>query len=97
VQGTAALLGLATGTAVGVAYALADTLLGGTLRRRPLAVSGLVVTAGALVAANGPMTILGVTDPRHWTGSGWATDLLPHLACGLVTAYTYAATEDPSR
>jgi hypothetical protein len=92
-QGTAALLGLATGTAVGVGYALADAALGGALRQRPVAISGLAVSMGALVAANGPMILMGITDPRQWTLSDWVSDVLPHLAYGLVTAYAYAATD----
>jgi hypothetical protein len=94
VQGTAALLGLTTGTTVGVGYAVADAAMGGALRERPVVISGLAVSVGALVAANGPMTVMGITDPRQWTVSDWLSDLLPHLAYGLVTTYTYAATTE---
>ncbi|MCA1677061.1 MAG: hypothetical protein LC799_34400, partial [Actinobacteria bacterium] len=51
----------------------------------------LAATATALVAANGPMVLLGVTDPRSWSGSDWLADLVPHAAYGAVTAATYAA------
>jgi hypothetical protein len=32
------------------------------------------------------MVALGVTDPRTWPASSWLSDLLPHLAYGVVTA-----------
>ena len=34
-------------------------------------------------------TMLRVSDPRRWSPSDWAADVLPHLAYGLVTAATY--------
>ena len=72
VQGTAALLGLTTGTFVGVGYALVDTVLDAPTRHRwPVAGEGLVVAALALTAANGPMAVLGITDPGEWTVSDW--------------------------
>jgi hypothetical protein len=40
-----------------------------------------------LVAGNGPMTALGITDPRTWDVSSWATDLVPHLAYAAVATY----------
>ena len=46
--------------------------------------SSLVAGAGALLDGNGPMTLLGVTDPRSWSASDWASDLAPHLAYGAV-------------
>jgi hypothetical protein len=54
--------------------------------RGRLAGGGLVATLGALIGSNGPMTALGVTDPRTWPVSSWVTDLVPHVAYGLVTA-----------
>jgi hypothetical protein len=44
--------------------------------------------------ANGPMTAMGLTDPRTWSRTDWLSDVLPHLAYGWVTASTYAATGD---
>jgi hypothetical protein len=43
-------------------------------------------TLGALAGSNGPMTVLGVTDPRTWPASSWVADIVPHLAYGVVTA-----------
>jgi hypothetical protein len=47
----------------------------------------------AMLAGNGPMTVLGVTDPRSWGGVDWAADVLPHLAYAGVAAATLEALE----
>jgi hypothetical protein len=39
-----------------------------------------------MAGSNVPMTALGVTDPRSWGAAGWISDVVPHLAYGLVTA-----------
>lgn len=44
-------------------------------------------SAAVLVAGNGPMTALGITDPRTWDANSWATDLVPHVAYAVVAAY----------
>jgi hypothetical protein len=41
-----------------------------------------------MVAANGPMTALKGTDPRTWSVSDWASDVVPHLVYGTVTSAT---------
>ncbi|MFJ4844800.1 MULTISPECIES: hypothetical protein [unclassified Streptomyces] len=48
----------------------------------------LTATAGALalIGTNGPMTVLRVTDPRTWSASDWAADLVPHVAYAVVAA-----------
>src|SRR3712207_8614684 len=51
-------------------------------------------TLGVLVAANGPMTVLGITDPRTWSATDWASDIVPHLAYGAVVKTTMDAFED---
>jgi len=35
-----------------------------------------------------------VSDPTTWGLSGWASDAIPHLIYGLVTASTYEALLD---
>ena len=75
---TGLLAGLATGALLGVARAAG-------WRTGPGA-GAVVATLGALVGTNGPMTVLGVTDPRTWPASSWAADIVPHLAYGAVTA-----------
>lgn len=82
IAGLAPLTGLAAGVGVGAVLGLG--YLAGW-RPRPV-VGGLVATVGALVAGNGPMTVLGITDPRNWGAKDWASDIVPHLAYGAVTA-----------
>jgi len=90
-SGLGALTGIGAGLAAGAVYGAVrglgwrPGLLGGT------AVSGAV----ALLAGNVPMTALGVTDPRTWPVSSWVSDVVPHLAYGLVTAVTARAVERP--
>jgi hypothetical protein len=48
--------------------------------------TGLIATLGAMALTDGTMSFLGVTDPRSWSMTDWASDLVPHLAYGFVTA-----------
>ncbi|MEU8266137.1 hypothetical protein AB0B89_03140 [Sphaerisporangium sp. NPDC049002] len=84
-EGIGALLGLGTGVGLGAAY--------GALRIRvhdvSVPVAGVGVGLAATVAANVPMTALGLTDPRTWGTVGWLSDLIPHLIYGLVTVYGF--------
>jgi hypothetical protein len=89
VQGIAALLGLVTGAGIGSTLGFVDASFNGAISRLPVVASGAVFTVAALLAANGPMTGLGVTDPRQWRPSDWASDVVPHVAYGFVAALTY--------
>lgn len=42
--------------------------------------------AGAMVAADAPLTALRITNPRTWSRTDWLADLVPHLVYGVVTA-----------
>ncbi|MCP9968873.1 hypothetical protein LUX57_29930 [Actinomadura madurae] len=44
-----------------------------------------------MLGSSAPMTLLGLTDPREWTASDWAADVIPHLAYGAVAAGVYDA------
>lgn len=80
-------LGPLTGIAAGVG---AGALLGAVrgLGWRPAPVTGALLAAlVAMVAGDGPMTFLGITDPRSWAAKDWAADVVPHLAYGAVTAH----------
>jgi hypothetical protein len=90
-SGLGALLGISTGVAVGAGYGLARGL--GWRPRLP--VGGLAAGLTAMAGSSAPMTALGITDPRRWRPADWVGDIVPHLAYGLVTAATYAATERP--
>ena len=89
VQGLAPLLGIVTGVGVGVVLGLARRLGW----RPPYVVDALAATAVAMVGANVPMAQLGISDPRSWSASDWAADLVPHVAYGAVTAATLQAMD----
>jgi hypothetical protein len=91
VQGLGPLMGLVAGIGVGV--------LAGLVRaagfRSSTPVGTLLATSIVLVAANGPMTGLGITDPRSWSAVDWASDVVPHFAYGLVLKTTMDAFDLP--
>ena len=87
VQGLGPLTGLVAGIGVGVLGGLARA--SGYRSAKPVGTA--LTTLGVLVAANGPMTALGVTDPRTWSTTDWISDLVPHLAYGLVVKTTMDA------
>lgn len=82
ITGLAPLMGIATGVAVGALAGLARA----NGWRPPEALDALAIGAVALVGANGPMAALGISDPRTWSASEWASDAVPHAAYGWVTA-----------
>jgi hypothetical protein len=79
--GLGPLLGYAAG--IGTAAAFAAAVRG---RRPPLPVAAAVLGIGGMVAADTPLTALGVTDPRRWSRTDWISDIVPHAAYGVVTA-----------
>jgi hypothetical protein len=90
VEGLAPLTGIAAGVGMG---ALLGVVRASGLRRGMLAGS-TAATLLALVGTNGPMTVLGITDPRTWSRSDWIADLVPHLAYGVVTAAVLHGLDD---
>ena len=86
-QGLGPMTGLVAGVGVGVLGGLARAA---GFRSRPL-VGTALTTVGVLVAANGPMTVLGITDPRTWSVTDWVSDLVPHLAYAAVVRTTMDA------
>ncbi|WP_214369491.1 hypothetical protein [Pseudonocardia sp. H11422] len=92
-----ALSGIATGVAVG---GLAGALRAAGLRL-PAATGGPLLGAAAMLAADLPMALLGVSDPRRWTAADWLSDAVPHLVYGLATHATLVAgtraDEQPGR
>lgn len=84
-SGLGALTGIVTGTAAGTAYGVLGAVVG-----KPAAPwSVLVAGAVAMLGGNVPMAVLGISDPRSWSAADWLSDVLPHLAYGVVTAVTY--------
>jgi len=82
VSGLGALTGILAGVGAGAVLGVAQAA-----GWRPRLLPGAAVAgAAALLAGNGPMTVLGVTDPRSWSAADWISDVLPHLAYGTVAA-----------
>lgn len=83
--GLGALFGIATGLGVGAAY--------GLVRPRPDKASslraGVALGLAAMAGSDVPATALGVTNPVEWDLDSWISDVVPHLAYGLVAAVTY--------
>lgn len=84
-SGLGALMGYVTGLGVGAAYGALRSAIGPV--SRPVAAAGL--TLAATLGSAGPMTLLGVTDPRQWDAKSWAMDIGPHLAYGIVTVVVH--------
>jgi hypothetical protein len=92
IDGLGALTGLAAGVGIGV--------LLGLLRwagwRPGRTVSAVAATIGALIGTNGPMTVLGVTNPLSWGPVGWIADVIPHIGYGVVTALVLHYLDRPA-
>ncbi len=86
-SGLGALQGYVVGLGLGAAYGLVRPRLGDV--SVPRAGGGLCLAA--MVGSDGPATALGVTDPRQYDLNSWVSDIIPHLAYGLMTATTYEA------
>ncbi len=82
VAGLGPMTGLAAGIGVGMVLGGARSagLHPGT------AMSALLAAGGAMAGSDIPMAALGITDPRAWSVVGWMSDIVPHLAYGVVTA-----------
>ena len=87
VQGLGPMTGIGAGVGVGALVGLIRAL---GFRSQPLVGTGLI-TVGVLVSTNGPMTVLGVTDPRTWSAVDWVSDVVPHLAYSAVVKATLDA------
>jgi hypothetical protein len=81
-SGLGALTGYAAGVGMGIILGLAYAW--GWKPRLPVGM--LTATVLALIGTNGPMTVLGVTNPLTWGAVGLISDLIPHLGYGVVTA-----------
>jgi len=86
-SGLGALLGYVTGLGVGAVYGAARPALGGA----PAQLTGLGVGLLAMAASDVPLAVSGVSDPKTWSTSDWASDLIPHLIYGFVVAAAYEA------
>jgi hypothetical protein len=85
-----ALLGIANGIGIGLAYGICRLFL----PRPPAWLAGAALGAAAMAASDYPATRLGLTEPRDWSAVDWASDVLPHMAFGVVTALAFEAARD---
>ena len=85
-QNRVAGLGPLTGLAVGVGVGAVLGAARGMGFRSGLLSGTVLAAAAALLGSNGPMTALGISDPRKWSFVDWASDLIPHMVYGAVTA-----------
>jgi hypothetical protein len=85
--GLASLSGIATGVGIGAAVGLFAPVL----RHLPLGLSSMLIGVGAMAATDTSMVRMGLTDPKSWSPADWASDAIPHLGYGLVTAVTLRA------
>ena len=91
-SGLGALLGSMAGVGAGVLMASARTSPG----KRSSPVGTLVGTwSVAMLVGNGPMTLLGVTNPATWTRQDWLTDVVPHLAYAVAATTALELTLSP--
>jgi hypothetical protein len=80
-----ALLGFGVGLGVGAAYGIARPLA----RSVPWPMAGIMLGAAAMAASDVPATQLGLTNPAEWSEADWLSDVIPHLAYGVFTAFSY--------
>ncbi|HEU4657514.1 MAG TPA: hypothetical protein VFR97_08320 [Capillimicrobium sp.] len=80
-SGAGALLGYLAGLTAGAAYGLVAPVA----RSLPRPLAGVVFGLGVMAATDASNAALGVSDPREWSGIDWASDVIPHLAYGVVT------------
>jgi hypothetical protein len=85
-----ALLGMVNGIGIGVAYGILRLIL----PRPPAWLAGAGLGAAAMAASDYPASRLGLTEPRDWSAADWASDVLPHMAFGVVTALAFEAARD---
>jgi hypothetical protein len=84
-------LGSLSGIATGVGIGAAAGLLGPVLRHLPLGLSSVLIGGGAMAATDASMVRMGLTDPTSWSAADWASDAIPHLGYGVVTAVALRA------
>jgi hypothetical protein len=89
-SGLGALLGFVNGLGLGALYGMLRPLMTGV--PQPLAGVGLGVAA--MAGSDVPATALGVTNPKEWTRDSWISDIVPHLAYGMVVALVFDAFKD---
>jgi hypothetical protein len=54
----------------------------------------LVLAGIAMAASDVPAQLLGATNVKEWTPASWASDIVPHIAYGIITAAVFAVIAD---
>lgn len=88
--GLGALMGYLTGLAIGAVYGLLRPLAPNV----PPRVAAVALGLGAMAATDGVTVLLGHSDPRDWSASDWASDIVPHLAYGAATVAGFESFDD---
>jgi hypothetical protein len=89
-QALGALLSIANGIAIGLAYGIVRLIL----PRPPVWLAGAALGSAAMAASDYPATRLGLTEPRDWSATDWVSDVMPHMAYGVVAALAFEAARD---
>jgi hypothetical protein len=89
--GLGSLQGIAAGAAVGAIAGATRPLL---TRLGPL-VSPILIGAAAMALSDGVLAQLDVAHPTDWSAVDWATDVVPHLAFGVVAYATLSEMQRP--
>jgi hypothetical protein len=79
-EGLGALSGIATGVGIGALAGLMRPLLA----HLPTLLGATLLGGAAMAAADVPLQRLKLTDVGAWSASDWASDVVPHLAYGVV-------------
>jgi len=90
-------LGPLAGIGVGIGVGMAAGLLRPLLARLPAALGAIAVGGAAMATSDAPLTALGLTDPKSWSGTDWLADVLPHLVYGAVTVGVLRRWSPPRR
>jgi len=85
-----ALLGMAKGVGIGVLYGVIRLII----PRPPAWLAGAALGSLAMAASDYPVARLGLTEPRDWSASDWAAEVLPHMCFGVVTALAFEAAKN---
>jgi hypothetical protein len=85
--GIGALLGYMNGFGVGAAYGAMRSQMDGT----SIPLTGIAIGLISMTASDIPLVALKISKPKTWGISDWASDVIPHLIYGLITAAAYEA------
>jgi hypothetical protein len=80
-----ALMGYVVGLGTGIDYAFLRAMMPGV----PVPVAAAGIGLMAMAASDVPATMTDATNPREWTPSSWASDVIPHLIYGFATAAVF--------